>query len=122
MKTLLVLLLLSFVPSVFATDNHIHDPVPVQVYQVADSDKHTANFLGAVVVSAIATDTLKDKEYAGIKVFAATVFSASIIEAAQSGGYNGSNVGYAALGAAVGTIGVCSLYLKKNFIGCGMPF
>ena len=107
-----------------ATDNHIHDPVPKPpvVQQAPDTDRHSANLLGAAAVSAIATDALKEQQYGAVKAFAATVVSAALIESAQSGGYNGSNVGYAALGAAVGTIGTCAIYLKKNFIGCGMPF
>jgi hypothetical protein len=106
-------------------DEHKTKPAPkppVVVQQAPDTDRHTSNFLGAAAVSMIATDVLKEQQYGAVKAFAATVFSAALIEASQSGGYNGSNVWYAVGGAAVGTVGACAIYLKKNFIGCGMPF
>lgn len=118
MKTLLSLLLLCLIPPALAHDEY--KPVPVQ--QSQDSDRHTANFLGSAVVSAIATDTLKDSKYGAVKAFTGTVVAAAIIESAQNRSYNGSNLGYAVLGATVGTVGVCAVYLKKNFVGCGMPF
>lgn len=95
---------------------------PVSSQQVADTDRHSANLFGAAVVSGLATTALREKEYGAVKAFAGTVAAAAVIETAHAGAYNNSNVWYAVGGAAVGTIGTCTLYFRNKFVGCAMPF
>ena len=127
---LLLLLTLVLAASAFANDGREgHDDYPkppptvsAPVQQAPDTDRKDQNLLGGVIFSGLAMTALRDKPNGAIKAIAATVVAAAIIEAAQSGSYNGNNVGYAALGAVVGTVGACSIYFRKGFVGCGMPF
>ena len=122
---LLMLLTLLLAASAFANDGHDDNPKPpptVSVPQQPDTDRKDQNLLGGAIFSGLAMTALRDKPNGAAKAFAATVVTAAIIEAAQSGSYNGNNVGYAALGAVVGTVGTCSIYFRRGFVGCGMPF
>jgi len=122
--SLLMLLTLVLAASAFANDGHDDNPKPptVSVPQQPDTDRKDQNLLGGAIFSGLAMTALRDKPNGAIKAVAATVVAAAIIEAAQSGSYNGNNVGYAALGAVVGTVGTCSIYFRRGFVGCGMPF
>jgi len=127
---LLLLLTLVLAASAFANGGHEgHDDNPkppptvsVPVQQTPDTDRKEQNLLGGVIFSGLAMTALRDKPNGAVKAFGLTVVTAAIIEAAQSGSYNGNNVGYAALGAVVGTVGTCSIYFRRGFVGCGMPF
>ena len=126
--SLLMLLTLLLAASAFANDGHDDYPKPppptvsIPVQQAPDTDRKDQNLLGGAIFSGLAMTALRDKPNGAVKAFAATVVAAAIIEAAQSGSYNGNNVGYAALGAVVGTVGTCSIYFRRGFVGCGMPF
>jgi len=126
-SSLILLLTLVLAASAFANDEHDDNPKPpptvsIPVQQAPDTDRKDQNLLGGAIFSGLAMTALRDKPNGAVKAFAATVVAAAIIEAAQSGSYNGNNVGYAALGAVVGTVGTCSIYFRKGFVGCGMPF
>jgi hypothetical protein len=125
MKILLTLLLVVFlvaVNTVYATDTPKPKPAPI-VQQSSSSNAKDENYAYAsILVSGLATAALRDKPNGGYMAFAGTVAAAAAVNAAHSGSFNNENFWYAVGGAAVGTIGTCAVYFKKGFVGCGFEF
>ena len=123
----LCVVLVSFVPKADATGNHnTPSPTPTQFSSTPtpaqEPDRRKEYLWGATAVSGIATASLRNKENGALWAFGGTVAAAALIESAQPGAFDGTNVWYAVGGAVLGTVGTCKLLLNKNFIGCRMDF
>lgn len=122
MKTLLALLLLCLLPSAFATDTPKPAPTPVAQQSSSTNAKDENYAYASILVSGLATAALRDKQNGAYYAFLGTVAAAAAVNASHSGGFNNDNFWYAVGGAALGTVGTCAVYFKKNFLGCGFEF
>ena len=98
-------------------------PVVVTPTVISDDNDQRWAYAGlSAAASGLLTTAMRGKEHGALWAFGGTVAGAALIEAAHSGGFNNTNLWYAVGGAAVGSVGVCALYFRKNFVGCAIPF